>query len=90
MKIRVSRRYLKEGKPRSAYTCPVALALNDQAPVKGRWTVGTTAIQQAGGKDRQLLPPRIARKITRFDRGKFVLPFSFEVDIPPSSDTVVS
>ena len=78
MKIRVTRKHIKQGKWKNARSCPIALALvgcglNDVV-------VGSS---EADIKGQCCLPlPKTARRfIERFDHGKPVKPFVFNLKI---------
>lgn len=85
IRIRVRKSDINNGKRYSSYSCPIALA------VKRCWRkdiiVGTIAIYKNSGniygrnKVLCLNSVSVSRKITAFDRGELLKPFSFIINI---------
>ena len=93
MKFELTEDHIRAGKQGNCSMCPVALCLREQAPdsvvtgiqtsTRSRSTAetwaGITVLRVRGEYYRT--PPEVSSFITRFDDGKTVKPFSFEVDL---------
>jgi hypothetical protein len=80
MTIDVTQEDIEQGRPQSTLCCPVALAMRR---ITGkRWTVGTTSMSclDVDTNKKRFLPVGVGRRISLFDRGGVMEPFSFEVD----------
>lgn len=85
IRIDVTQDDIDDGHPRESECCPVALALNRTMPLPWKWNVGVRParawLREPGVPVASVLvlPPRVDRFISRFDRGETVKPFSFEI-----------
>ena len=78
MKIKVTAEDIKRGKRQDCWRDPVARAAR-RATSKSAW-VGYFTMGLDGRKARKL-PKKVASFVSRFDAGKPVKPFSFEIDL---------
>ena len=84
--INVNQNHIQMGKPKEPLGCPIYLALKDaRVPVTRveDYVFETTRKLKRGVVDQFYdLPSRASRFIKRFDEGKSVKPFSFEINVP--------
>lgn len=86
IKIKVTEKHLEKGERAAAFYCPIALALKDV--VNDDTSAGVTyeSIQFRLGIQTQTnkinTPKKVYDTMGRFDMGKDVKPFEFELDIP--------
>ena len=78
MIITVTADDIKRGNRQDCFECPVARAVR-RAMSKSAW-VGYFTMGWDGSKARKL-PKKVASFVSRFDSGKPVKPFSFEIDL---------
>ena len=78
MIITVTAEEIKRGNRQDCFKCPVARATS-RATSKSAW-VGYFTMGLDGRKARKL-PKKVASFVSRFDSGKPVKPFSFEIDL---------
>jgi hypothetical protein len=78
MKITVTQTHIKNAKRMNLGKCPIALALHNYGWKKPLVRYNTVSEGPCGLPHR--LPPRASAFICRFDRGKPVKPFTFELD----------
>jgi hypothetical protein len=81
MRIEVTQEDIGNGKRKSCWGCPIALAVGRTANLSfGERFVGSTFIEWFDGRwHRSEVPPLAAQFIEAFDAGKPVKPFSFEL-----------
>ncbi len=80
MKITVTNKHILLGMKRSAYECPIALALKDSGLEDP--CVGEDSICIESSFEDILLPIEAVSFIKDFDQNLTVKPFSFELEIP--------
>lgn len=80
IKINVLRKHIKAGKPDRMNACPIALALRDKGFIAPK--VNLLSIRCKTSKRKPIymsISDRMERFIRRFDEGKTVKPFSFQL-----------
>jgi hypothetical protein len=88
IKIDVTDRHIRDGRPGVCARCPVALALVDHPAIRAAFAMGPhcLVIHTLDATVHYTCPPRsVARFIRRFDVGKSTDPFSFFVRYDPHS-----
>lgn len=81
MKIEVKQQHIDAGYKAGAFTCPIALAMNDAT--KSKWCVGPWEAVHVPTDTVHKLPPQAQKFVHDFDDRKDVSPFSFEFDWNP-------
>jgi hypothetical protein len=84
MKIVVRKRHIQQGVGScgGSATCPIALAINEQTKFKAQVGWSATFLTSADGRTKTLLnTEKMKSFIDKFDNGKSVRPFSFNIDI---------
>lgn len=77
-RVRVTEDHIERGTPLNPYSCPIALALSEIRPRRRRKIVaGYSSIRF--GKEQYDTPPDARAFMDRFDDGKAVRPFTFEL-----------
>ena len=81
MLVKVSEDHILRGTRHSVNSCPIALALKEGNGWSSRMGVcASTAWDSSGEKVRRYWLPAVAAQfIKRFDTGRFVRPFEFEL-----------
>lgn len=76
--------HIAKGRPSGCYSCPIALALIDMVKPKTSVRVSHLAIGLYRWPDywEESTPTRAEDFIWKFDQGKDVKPFAFDLDIP--------
>lgn len=88
VQINVTQDHIKRGKPGSACTCAVALAIIYATGKWGNVTVSDVGIHIAGYEPVKT-PAHVADWIVRFDSGQPVEPISFEIELVEVADEAV-
>lgn len=78
MKIKVTRKHIEQGERLETRSCPIALAFKDLG--WGSVQVYTLKVYKKKKGKKYLLPSSAIKFITKFDEGKTVRPFTFELD----------
>ena len=78
MKITVTKEHIKKGKPNLGYACPIALAVREQLHLSAVEVHVDGAGITAGTMDYEI-PRAAVLFFWRFDEGKSVKPFSFNL-----------
>lgn len=81
MKIKVTQQDIDYGTQQSCSRCPIALAINRLSCVKKVLVSSTTImvyVEDSAG-DIYRLPDEACSFVDRFDNGKFVMPFEFDI-----------
>lgn len=88
MKVKVTQQHIDSGVRGCAFDCPVALALMDAGDFAYTAATGTRVQLWLKGSNLSrlpdyevALPPNVWTFISRFDAGKTVAPFEFEIDL---------
>lgn len=80
MLVEIRDKHIKDGSV-SETGCPVALGLNEAT---GKiWFVYRTYVREIGELHRFELPEAVKAKISLYDTGQGMKPFSFEIDLKP-------
>ena len=85
--VHVTEKHIAEGEVGQCCSCPIALALNEQYPLRGpglprgSWSVSTVATRWVGNCLQVfVLPPVVQHFIQDFDRGGQPFPFTFAME----------
>ncbi len=78
MKIEVKQVHIEQGREGNAFSCPIALALNDATGFK--WIVGCHDCNRLEIREDIGLPKEAIKFIENFDSNLPVSPFEFELD----------
>ncbi len=83
MLVKVTQKHIDEGKRADCYTCPIALAILDIDPkpvnVQVKYSYVMIYIEKNGKYKQYELPWEAREFISKFDNGKKVEPFEFEL-----------
>lgn len=79
MLVKVTQDDIDKGKRKRACFCPVALALNRDAP-RGGWSVSDIMLVDGDG-NLYAAPINVSSFVMDFDRGLSVQPFEFELNL---------
>lgn len=82
MKITVTEEHIRRGRRRACSACPLALAISEAVGMRMEVGVLSTWCDPA---KLITLPEEAQEFIDRFDRGRKVHPFSFELPISPDN-----
>lgn len=83
LKINVRLKHIEKGEKAIVTHCPIALAMNDHKAIRDAYVTTSTALFTSDGIHGQTsaLPKKVQAFILRFDEGKSVKPFSFNLKV---------
>jgi hypothetical protein len=82
MRITVTKKHIKRGRPSESDFCPIALALKSVGVKNPNVDADTIDGLRRGTNFTKSTPDKLARFIARFDDGNPVKPFSFDIALP--------
>jgi hypothetical protein len=80
MKIKVMQKHIAHGERKSPASCPIALAIREQAPEVAPNAKVSRAFVRTRNRNYPL-SRRAERFVKQFDEGKTVTPFTFELNL---------
>ncbi len=82
MRIKVTAEHIARGEPERIRECPVALALRDLGINDPCVEYGYVRFGEFGKRHSAHISDAVVRRIKRFDNGKPIQPFSFDLEVP--------